>query len=234
MSAIYRREFRAYFTSPIGYIYLAVFYCLAGYFFFGSTLLNNTNSLSGVFSSLFNIVVFVIPLLTMRLFSEDKRHKTDQALLTAPVSLFSLIMGKYLAALTVYLLGISITLVFALVVGYYATPVWTVVLGHFLGLFLLGAALIAIGGLISSTTENQVIAAVGGIGAGLFLVLIDSLSSLVSTEIISTALVGISFYNHYLSFTLGVLDLSDVVFFLVVAVLFLFLTARVFEKRRWS
>ena len=90
MLAILRREFSAYFRSPIGYIYLAVFYIFSGFFFFTNNLYSGYSSITGVYSSLFSIIMFLIPILTMRLMSEDKKQKTDQALLTAPISLFSL------------------------------------------------------------------------------------------------------------------------------------------------
>lgn len=234
MGAIYRRELRSFFYSPIAYVYLAVFYAFAGFYFFGTTLVANTTNLSYVFSYLFTISLFVIPILTMRLMSEDKKNKTDQALLTAPVSLPGIVLGKYLAALTVYVVGIAITLVFALIVATFAVPDWAVVFGHFTGLLLLGAALLAIGTFISSLTENQVIAAIGGFAVGFGLMLSDSLSSIITSPTAQKFVQGISFTRRYQSFTVGVLNLADTVFFLSVCALFIFLTVRTLEKRRWS
>lgn len=234
MFAIFRREVRNYFSAPIAFIYIAVFYALSSFYFFGSSLMGNSTSLSTVFSSLFTISIFLIPILTMRLLSEDRRYKTDQALITAPVSILGMVMGKYLAAVMIYLIGILITLVMAVIIAFFATPDWAVIFGHFIGLFLLGAALIAICTFISSLTENQVIAAVGGFAAGFALILIDALSSVVSSALLQSFILGISFYERYVSFTVGVLDFADVIFFLSICVLFIFLTVRVFEKRRWS
>lgn len=234
MFAIFRREVRNYFSAPIAFIYIAVFYALSSFYFFGSSLMGNSTSLSTVFSSLFTISIFLIPILTMRLLSEDRRYKTDQALITAPVSILGMVMGKYLAAVMIYLIGILITLVMAVIIAFFATPDWAVIFGHFIGLFLLGAALIAICTFISSLTENQVIAAVGGFAAGFTLILIDALSSVVSSALLQSFILGISFYERYVSFTVGVLDFADVIFFLSICVLFIFLTVRVFEKRRWS
>lgn len=234
MFAIFRREVRNYFSAPIAFIYIAVFYALSSFYFFGSSLMGNSTSLSTVFSSLFTISIFLIPILTMRLLSEDRRYKTDQALITAPVSILGMVMGKYLAAVMIYLIGILITLIMAVIIAFFATPDWAVIFGHFIGLFLLGAALIAICTFISSLTENQVIAAVGGFAAGFALILIDALSSVVSSALLQSFILGISFYERYVSFTVGVLDFADVIFFLSICVLFIFLTVRVFEKRRWS
>ena len=98
MLAIFRREVSTYFTSPIGYIFLAVYYFFSGYYFYGYNLYMGTTDMSMVFQALFSVLMFIVPILTMRLLSEDKRQKTDQALLTAPVRLSSIVVGKFLAA----------------------------------------------------------------------------------------------------------------------------------------
>ena len=233
MFAVLKRELSAYFSSPIGYIYLAVFYVFSGYFFFG-VLYSNTTSLSNVFNGMFTIIMLLIPILTMRLMSEDLKNKTDQALLTAPISLLSLVLGKFLSALIVYCLGVAITLVYAIVIATFAPPDWTVVFGNVLGMLLLGAALIAIGMFISALTENQVIAAVGGFAVGFSLILVNSLASLISTEWLKKFVSGLSFMERYDEFTNGILDISNIFFFIIICAVFVFFTVRVFEKRRWS
>ena len=113
MAAIFKREFKAYFTSPIGYFVLAILFFFAGWFFYAGNLTANSADLTSVYSSLFSIVLLaVLPILTMRLFSDEKRQKTDQALLTAPVSLTGIVMGKFLAALLLYIVSLP-TLLFA-------------------------------------------------------------------------------------------------------------------------
>ncbi len=233
MFAVLKRELSAYFSSPIGYIYLAVFYVFSGYFFFG-VLYSNTTSLSNVFNGMFTIIMLLIPILTMRLMSEDLKNKTDQALLTAPISLLSLVLGKFLSALIVYCLGVAITLVYAIVIATFAQPDWTVVFGNVLGMLLLGAALIAIGMFISALTENQVIAAVGGFAVGFSLILVNSLSSLITVSWMQKFVSGLSFMERYDEFTNGILDISNVFFFISICAVFVFFTVRVFEKRRWS
>ena len=233
MFAVLKRELSAYFSSPIGYIYLAVFYVFSGYFFFG-VLYSNTTSLSNVFNGMFTIIMLLIPILTMRLMSEDLKNKTDQALLTAPISLVSLVLGKFLAALIVYCLGVAITLVYGVVIAAFAPPDWTVVFGNVLGMLLLGAALIAIGMFISALTENQVIAAVGGFAVGFSLILVNSLSALISIEWLKKFVSGLSFMERYDEFTNGILDISNIFFFVSVCAVFVFFTVRVIEKRRWA
>lgn len=233
MFAILKRELSAYFRSPIGYIYLAVFYVFSGYFFFG-VLYSNTTSLSNVFNGMFTIIMLLIPILTMRLLSEDRKNRTDQALLTAPINLISLVMGKFLSALIVYTLGVAITVVYAIIIATFARPDWTVICGNIVGMLLLGAALISIGMFISALTENQVIAAVGGFAVGFSLILVDSLSGLISIGWLKNFVSGLSFMVRYDEFTNGILDISNVLFFVSVCAVFIFFTVRVFEKRRWS
>ena len=160
MSAVMKRELNSYFSSAIGYIFIAVFYVFAGFYFFATCLLSGYSTLSYVFSNMFAIAVFLVPVLTMRLWSEEKKQKTDQALFTAPVKLLPIVLGKYFAALIIYAISLAIFLVFGLVISCFVTPEWSVIIGNLIGLFLLGAALIAIGMFLSSLTENQVIAAV--------------------------------------------------------------------------
>ncbi len=234
MLAILRREFSAYFRSPIGYIYLAVFYIFSGFFFFTNNLYSGYSSITGVYSSLFSIIMFLIPILTMRLMSEDKKQKTDQALLTAPISLFSLVMGKFLAALCVFCMGLAVTPVYAFVIAIFTTVAWSVVFGNLIGTILLATALIAIGMFISTLTENQVIAAVGGFAVMLFLMLIDNLKNVVTNTLLQKIVTEVSFYERYTGFVMGKFNYADAVFYLSVAAIFIFLTIRVIERRRWS
>ncbi len=234
MRAILKREINGYFTTPIGYIYLAAFVAVASFYWFSGSLVYLSPETSYLFSNLVVITTFILPILTMRLFTEEKKLKTDQLLLTSPVSLLGLVLGKYVSALVVYALGLSVTLVFGAIMSLFGTVEWMVLLGNVLGLFLLGAAIISIGMFISSLTENQVIAAVGGFVAALLLYVIDAFSSIIPISWFSKLLTGISFYSHYSSFPYGIIDLTDVLFFLSAIAFFVFLTVRVLERRRWN
>ena len=234
MSAIFRRELGAFFTSGIAYVFLAVFYLLAGVFFYMYTLSSSTTDMSGMFSMLFAVIIFLIPILTMKSFSEEKKQKTEQGLLTAPVGLGGIVLGKYFATILMYIFGVSIVLIYALIISYFGSVDWGILFSNYLALILLGAAFIAIGMFISSLTENQVVAAVGGIFTLLFLCLVDILTNYISIDFITDFLNSISFYNKYYEFTCGIFNLSSVLFYISTAVIFNFLTVRVFEKRRWS
>ena len=234
MSAILKREARAYFDSLIGYIFLTAFFAASGVLFSISSLQYGSTSMSGMYSGLFYILLVLIPILTMRTLSEEKRQKTDQLLLTAPISLTALVVGKFLAAMIIYAIGVCMTLVYAIVVSFFGAVSWLTVFGNVVGLLLLGGAFIAVGVFVSSLTENQVIAAIGGFAAMLALYLIGTIATIIPINFIARILSNLSFSTRYSPFTYGIFDFSNVLFFLSAIVIFLFLTVRVLERRRWS
>ena len=234
MNAILKREIRAYFDSLIGYIYITAFFAGSGILFSVSSLQYGSTDMSGMYSGLFYILLVLIPILTMRTLSEEKRQKTDQLLLTAPISLTSLVLGKFVAAMLIYSIGVCMTLVYATVVSFFGAVSWLTVFGNVVGLLLLGAAYIAVGMLISSLTENQVIAAIGGFAAMLVLYLISAIATIIPVDWIAKIFTELSFAERYSPFTYGVFDFSNVLFFISATVIFLFLTIRVLERRRWS
>ncbi len=234
MSAILKRELGAYFGSATAYVVMAVFFFFSGLFFNYYCISANSSSLSYVFGNMFYIVLFLIPILTMKTFAEEKKQKTDQALLTAPTSLTEIVLGKFLGAFILYFICCCIFLVYAVVITFFVTPEWSVILCTFLGMLLLGAALIAINVFISVLTESMVIAAVIGMGVGLVISITNYLVSLIPVEWIKNIINKINFLSYYENFTYGILSIVDVVFFLSVTALFLFFTVRVLDKRRWS
>ena len=234
MSAIIKRELSSYFNSAIGYIVLAVFYFFSGLFFYMYCLLSNTTSMSYVFLSMLMIVMLVIPIITMKSFSEERKQKTDQALLTAPISLTEMVLGKFFGAFLLYCICNAIYVLYAIILSFYAAPDWAVFLTTMLGMLLMGGALIAIDMFISALTESQVIAAVVSIGIGLLIYMLDSLSNVFNVDWLTTLFHNISFDAHFTNFINGIINLTSVVFFLSVIAIFLFLCVRVFEKRRWS
>ena len=235
MIAVMKKEFKGLFSCHIGYSVLAVLFCLSGAFFFLGNLYSANSDLSQVFSNMYMVILLILPILTMRLFSDERRQKTDQALLTAPVGLTGVVLGKYLAALLVFVLGMVITLVYAVVVALFVTPDWLVVIGSFIGTLLLGGTIIALGILISSLTESQFVAALGTIAICILWILIDSLgSALASTEVLTAVINFISLDSRYYNFVMGSINYDDVLFFLSTQAIFLFLTVRVLDRKRWN
>jgi ABC-2 type transport system permease protein len=234
MRSVLKREFLAYFYTPIGPVFIAAYCMLTGFFFFNYNLYGNSSDMRLLFGVLFTITLFLVPLLTMRLMSEDRKIKTDQLLMMSPQSAAGIVCGKYLAALCVYLLGLSGVLASALVIAFLGVPEYIVVAGNFTGLFLLGSSLIAIGLFISSLTENQVIAAIGAYCAGLLLMLLDSAALIMSGSAATGLIKAVSMRTRYEYFTLGILGIDNIVYFASVSFFFVFLTANQFEKRRWA
>jgi ABC-2 type transport system permease protein len=234
MGAIFRREMGAFFTSGIAYVFLAGFALFSGLFFSLSVVGSGMADMSPMFGSMFLIVVFLIPILTMRLLSEEKKNRTDQGLLTAPVSLTSIVLGKYFAALALFIIAESVVFIYSIIIALCGQVVWSTLLGNYFAMLFLGAAFIAIGLFISSLTENQMASAVIGIFVLFMLYLMDSRAANIPVEFIQKALVAASFYSRYVELTRGVFDLSTVVYFISIAVLFNFFTVRVLDKRRWA
>lgn len=234
MSAILKRELSSYFRSATAYVVLGVYFFFSGLFFYLYCFRNNSTNLSYVYANMFYIIMFIIPIIAMKTFSEEKRQKTDQALLTSPTSLTEIVIGKFLGAFVLYTICCSIFLLYAIVISFFAQPQWSVILCTFLGILLLGGAFIAINVFISALTESMIVAAVAGMAIGLLIDMTSYLISMISVTWISDLLEKINFINYYQNFTYGILSITDVVFFLSVTALFLFFTVRILEKRRWS
>ena len=224
----------SYFTSPLGYVFIAVFYLFSGVFLFLFTLTTQTTDMSYVYTGMFFVMLIMIPILTMRLMAEENKQKTDQLLLTSPVSLPRLVMGKFLSAFVILLICMLIFLVYGIVLGSFASVNWAVILGNIVGMLLLGSLCVSSGLFISTLTENQMIAAVGSIGLNIGFILVDSFASVMPTKFLQDVFYSLSFFSRYNEFTIGIFSLSNIFFFVSVAFVFLFLTVRVLEKRRWS
>lgn len=234
MKAILRRELSAYFNSAIGYVYLVVFLIFSGFLFYSGTLASQTADLRPVFGGLFVIILLITPIITMRLLSEDKKQKTDQILLTSPVSIFSVVFSKFLAAVIIFSIGVGVTLVYSVVLSAFAPVEWSVVICNVIGLILLGSALISIGLFLSALTESQVVAAISAYGAMLFVMVFDNILALIPFAWVAKVASSLSFSQNYGQFTLGLINFSSVLYFVSIIAIFIFLTIRIIEKRRWS
>ena len=215
-------------------MFLAIFYAFSGLFFYIFSLSVGSTDISSVFLMMFMVLMVFVPLLTMRLLSEDKKQKTDQLILTAPVSLLSIVMGKFLAAYAIFAIGVAVMPVYGFVMSTFATVSWLPIWGNTVGLLLLGGIFVSIGLFISSLTENQMIAAIGGFFINLMILLMNTLKSALPNGFLQDVLSSISVYSRYSEITSGIFSLSSLIFFVSVIFIFLFLTVRVLEKRRWA
>jgi len=256
MIAVYAKEMRSYFVSPVAYVIAGVFLFLSGYLFRNilmqfnqwcliyaqrAQMMNmsgmpslNLNELvvTEFFAVMDFIWLLVIPMLTMRLFAEEKKTGTIELLLTSPVSTVQLLLGKFLACLSLYAMIVALTLVYFGILELYGSPDWGPIFSGYLGYLLLGGAFISVGILGSALTENQIVAVLVSFGMLLLLWLIDwsaSFAGPTSAKILKY----LSFIEHLQDFQRGVIDTKDVVFYLSFIFFSLFVTSRVIESRRW-
>lgn len=288
MIAIYKRELRSYFHSMIGYVFIAFLVAYTGIYFLAYNLNYGYPYFSYVLSGIMFVYLVAIPILTMRCFAEDKKNKTDQMLLTAPVSLFKIVLGKYLAMVTIMAIPCLIYLIFPLIIKAQGTAYIMVDYLAILVFFLLGCVYIAIGMFVSSLTESVIIAAIGAFGILLLtylwsgilnfipsaawanavavavllslvvlavwnmtrnIVISGVLELIVVAGTVITYVVKKSVFESLLSTFLGkleltevfsniadnhLLDVSGIILYLSLIVLFFFLTMQMIQKRRWS
>ncbi|BFK87418.1 hypothetical protein I4200191B4_17240 [Pseudoflavonifractor gallinarum] len=234
MTAIYQRELRAYFTSMTGYVFLAALVFFTGIYFMAYNLFNGFPRFSYALMSLTTILMFTIPILTMRSMAEDRRSRTDQLLLTAPVSLTGVVMGKYLAMVTVFFFPVFLAAFCPLIIAAHGASFLASDYASLLAFFLMGCTFLAIGMFLSALTESQIIAAVGTFVLLLLLFLWDDLTGFLP-GVLGEVLSAFSFTQAFYNFALyDVFDLGGLVLYLSMAALFVFLTIQTLQKRRWS
>lgn len=233
MRAIFKRELRAYFTSPLGYVILGIMLFFLGNGF-SMLLSSDYGNISYLFYYVNTYTMLIPPLITMRLFSEERRQKSDQLLFTAPVSITRIVLGKYLAAFALFSICFAITLVFEIIFAALTEVNLLMYISSLIGTALLGLSLLAIGTFISSITESQIIAAILGIISSLGIMMLDFIGNLFGDSFLSTVFAYLSFSTRYNTFNSGIIDFSNIIFFLSVSTLFIFLTIRVHEKKRWA
>ena len=234
MKAIYKRELRSYFTGPIGYIFIAIFIFLCNGDFCISSLMPYKSDFTPIFGDMIVFMIILIPLMTMRLWSEEKKQRTDQLLLTAPVSTTGVVLGKFYAALTVFLIGLGLTLVYPILVAWKGVLETEMVIGNYIGIILVAAAYIAISLFISSLTKSQIISAIGSILVLFLFYLMHILSGIFNSDFVNSALGFLAMATRFGNLSIGIFALSDIFYFVSLTVIFIFLTSRVIEKQRWS
>jgi len=251
--AIMTKELRLYFISPVAYVVGTVFLIIVGFLFYSIVALFSRQSLEfmrlqgttpqldiheAVFRPTFLnmgvILLLVAPILTMRLFAEEKKLKTVELLMTSPVTITEMVLGKYLAAFLVYAGLLALTFCMPILIGVYSVIDWGPLGSSYLGLLLLGGAFLVVGLFTSSLTENQIIAAVISFGILICLWMLSIAARTVSSSTLGGLLNYLSLYEHLNHFIRGLLDTSDVIFYLSFIAFGLFLTHRVVESQRWK
>lgn len=233
MSAIFKREFKSYFTTPVGFVVLAIYYFFLG-LYFSMIYSYGSPEVPSILMAMSTVVMFTIPVLTMRLMSEDRRQKVDQALLTAPVRLSGIVLGKFFAALAVFAIGFAPTVIFEIIVASFVKVNVLAYLYALFGMMLLGGAMIAIGMFVSSLTESSFISAFLSLVINILVLYMSSLASTIKISWIAAIMEKAAFITAFESFGEEVFSVADVVYFVSIIVAFLFLSVRSLEKRRWA
>ncbi len=234
MSAILKRDLQAYFTSPLGYVFMASFLIIMNAVFYVTNIMSGKNNIVNVYSIMLYALMILVPLLTMRTFSEDYKQRTDQLLLTSPVKPFGIVLGKFIAAYLVFLFSLIFTVLQVLIVSAVGNVNMAVVFGNYIAILSVAAVYIAIGIFISSLTESQLVAAIATLAINVALFLFDYAYELINLDWIKGIIYWISIYRRYNTFYVGVFSVADFFYYISAAAIFIFLTVRVLEKKRWS
>ena len=234
MLAVFKREFKSYFTSMTGYLFMAFIIFFVGLYFVGYNLTNGYPKFSYALYSLNFVFMIAVPILTMRVFAEDRKNRTDQLLFTAPVPMTAIVLGKYFAMLAVFGIVCLLCAICPLLLSMYGTISFVSDYGMLLAFFLIGSAYLAIGMYISSKTESPVLACIGTFAVLLILYLLSSIGSQMPVEAVGDFLTSISLNEKLYNFTQDLIDVTSYIYYASVAGFFVFLTVQSINKRRWN
>jgi ABC-2 type transport system permease protein len=235
MLAIFKKEMRGFFTGVIGYVFLVLFLIIGGAAFCFTTLFSMSSDISAFFTVMMVVSAVMLPLLTMKSFSEERKTKTEQLLLTAPVSLTGMVFAKFLAALSMFAGALVINSLYFLFLYPYASVKTANLLGNVLALLLVGMTFIAIGVFVSALTENQLSAAVGTMAIILVFLVIGLVNMLLPASFwLRYVFDCVSIFTRFQTFTNGYFDFSSLLYYLSVSAVFVYLTIRIYDRRRYN
>lgn len=235
MSAILNRELKSYFNSPLVYILFSVFLVISFIFFMLYNVLYGNPGLLPVYYNLNTIFVFLVPIITMRLFSEEKTQRTDQLLLTSPNTITSIVMGKYLSAFIIYAIMLSVTVIYAIIIACFTSFDFLSFAVLYLGGLLIGAAFVSVGLFVSSVTNNLITSALVSFGMLMIFYYAEMIPSFFGNPEWLTNIFGFfSLSARFDNFGMGLLAFDSIIYYLSFAAIFVFLTIRMIDKKRWS
>ena len=233
MTAIYYKELKSYFSSPIGYVFLGFSLILSGVFFLWGNIYNSYIDMESFFGNIVVVFLFLIPILTMRLIAEEKKTRTDQLLITSPVRISGIVLGKFLASVTLFAVALLFMCIYVAILCAYGNPDLFAIFAMMFGFLLMGSALISIGLFVSSLTDNQIISCIITFALFLILWLLNVYSF--QNEILATVFGWISVLKRYETVTTtGQMDIATIVYFISFSAVFVFFTIMSLERKRWS
>jgi ABC-2 type transport system permease protein len=233
--AVFKKELKTYFTTPIAYIIITVFLLINNWLFFRGFFIMNQATMRSFFGAMPWIFLFFIPAITMRLWAEEKRSGTFELLMTLPLKDIEVILGKYLASLVFLIITIGLTLSLPITISYLGEPDMGPIIGGYLGIIFLGAAYLAIGSFISSLTKNQIIAFILSIATCFALFIIGENMVLMNLpHFLVPFFEYLGLGSHFTSISRGVIDSRDIVYYLSIVYFFIYLNIRFIESRKWK
>jgi len=232
--AVFKKEYKTYFNTPIAYIIITVFLLITNWLFYKGFFLINQATMRSFFGSMPWIFLFFVPAITMRLWAEEKRSGAIELIMTLPLKDIEVILGKYLASLVFLIITILLTLSIPITLSYMGEPDNGPIIGGYLGIIFLGSAYLAIGAFISSLTKNQIIAFILSIAVcfGLFIVG-ENIVLMNVPYFIAPFLEYMGLGSHFASISRGVIDTRDIIYYLSIVVFFIYLNIRSVESRKW-
>ena len=234
MIAVWKREFRSYLKSPVGYVYLFLYTIIMGACFSLFNVGQYNSEVSYYFFYSCYVMILTIPILTMKLFPEERKNKTDQILITAPISITKMVMGKFMAAYTMFLISLIPSIFCMGFLALNGNVEYGILAGSYVAILLVGAAYIAIAMLMACVTESQIIAFMMGFFVLLIFAICDVLKNIINLSFVTKIIDVISVSSRFGVLATGLFDFSAIFYFISLTVVFLFLTVRIIDKRRWS
>jgi len=232
MKTIFKKEMNHYFKNMAGYIFLAIFLVITGYYFTVNNLLAQSNDVKEYFNTMIFTLMFLIPILTMRLFAEERKSKTDQVLFTSPIKILDIVLGKYIAVCVVFLMGLAVTFAYVITIGVLGELELFTVIGCYVGIIFAAGSFIAMGLFVSSITENQIVAAILTYAILLGFYVINLLADYVNNPLMVVILDWLAIFRRFSEFSMGIFNPSTLLYYISLSGLFLFLTVCSVTRKR--
>ena len=231
---VLKKEVRAYFSTPFGFVFMGIFLLLSGLSFSTYNLMGGNGDLNGMFGLLCNMSFMVFPTLTMKLFAEERKNGTEDLLLTSRLSITEIVLGKYFAAGILFLATLLLTVVYVVIIGIYGFPNLGGILASYIGFFILGMTMIAVCIFASSLADNQVTAGLASFGLLFVLVMMQSFSKSVQIPVVTQILSAMAITTRYDEFVRGIFRAGPFCYYIGICIFFVFLAIKNIERKRFD
>lgn len=234
MIAVFKRELHSFLTSAVGYVYLFFFSIVTALILYLNNISAGSTDTTGYFALMRYLLIIIIPILAMKMFPEERKNKTDQILITAPISISKMVLGKFMAGYAIFLMGLIPSIVHIIILSFFGYVEFGIVLGNYIGVLFVGAVFLSIAMLMSVMTESMIVAFIMGTFSLAVFAIADVIAILAKNAFLTKIVDVISITQRCDQFSQGLFNVSSIIYFISLAVIFLFITIRIIDKRRWS